>query len=453
MDILQAVERLLCYGEERLALRDKDFVRNALLHTLRLEAAGTEAAFDVAALTPSEVTRPLVEYALACGLAAAGEEERFADFLLGLVTARSSEIAEGIMREGDGKAALNAFYRLCIDSGYIKREAVSKNIRWDAEGTRYGIEMTINLSKPEKSNKDIAAQQKTVATGYPKCALCRENEGYYGNAAWPARSTLRTFPLTLGDEPYFFQFSPYVYYDQHCIVIHRDHKPMRVEAATLTKLLDFVERYPHYFAGCNASLPIVGGSILGHDHFQGGGHLMPMHKATGGRSLRMKAFPTVSVSLPDWYNSLIRLTSRDKAMLQWAGALILERWQDYSDESVGIRARTGETPHNSLTPVARKSGNTYILDLILRNNRTDAQHPDGIFHAHREYHNIKSEGIGLIEAMGLFILPARLARQTGEVAAYLTGTPYNRAALAEDMRIHADWIEALIARHGTSVSA
>ncbi|MEG1706501.1 MAG: galactose-1-phosphate uridylyltransferase, partial [Clostridia bacterium] len=334
-------------------------------------------------------------------------------------------------------------YNYGVYSDYIKSTAIAKNIMWSADKTKGKLVITINLSKPEKSNKDTAKLLSNTTATYPKCAICPENIGYCGRGV--VRQTLRAIPIILGREKWVWQFSPYAYFYQHGIAINCKHTPMKVDGNTIVKLLDFVEYAPQYFIGCNAALPIVGGSILTHDHFQGGAQLLPMHSASVLKwytCIESK----VNIGILDWYNSVIYLESADRKAVQTLATTIIDSWKNYSDESVGILAKTTDV-HNTLTPIVRKVDGVYRVYLILRNNRCDEAHPDGIFHAHKEYHNIKSEAIGLIEAMGMFILPARLSRQLTEVSSALCGK-VNVDNLSEDMEIHRDMIMRLVNQYG-----
>jgi UDPglucose--hexose-1-phosphate uridylyltransferase len=309
--------------------------------------------------------------------------------------------------------ATNYFYDLCIKSNYIRKTSIDKNIKWISKD---GLELSINLSKPEKDNKDIRKLAKAVSTTYPKCVLCLENLGYQGRNNHPARETLRIIPLEFDNEGWFWQFSPYGYYDEHLILITNEHIPMKVSRENMAKLFSFVDLYPHYFIGSNSDLPITGGSILVHEHFQGGRHIFPMMKAKDAFVIENKRFKNVKLSYLDFYNSAFRLVSKDKEVLLDLANHINETWKQFEDESVDILKSTNGERHSSITSIATKKGDEYTLLLIVRNNRCDEKYPDGIFHAHPEYHHIKKEGIGLIEAMGLFILPPRLKRQSSLIA-------------------------------------
>ena len=279
----------------------------------------------------------------------------------------------------------------------------------------YGeLDISINLSKPEKDPKKIALQGKTVSHSYPSCMLCKESVGYFGRLDFPARENHRVIPLTLADEPFYFQYSPYVYYPEHCIVFHKEHRPMKIDETVFRKLCSFLTQFPHYFIGSNADLPIVGGSILSHEHFQGGRYVFPMEKAGEREAFSLQRFPGIHFSIVNWPMSVIRLRGKDAEDCSSAASFILNRFRDYNDKALGILSHTGETLHNTITPIARMRDGLYELDLVLRNNRTTEEHPLGVFHPHEEWHNIKKENIGLIEVMGLAVLPSRLE---GELSA------------------------------------
>ena len=335
----------------------------------------------------------------------------------------------------------------------IRQTAINKTVKWDALERNIPLEITINLSKPEKNNKDIAKLLTAPKNGdkYPACALCKDNEGYYGHATQPARSNIRTIKLNLGGETWFMQYSPYLYFDEHCILLNSEHVPMKIDGNTVEKLFDFIELFPNYFIGSNSDLPIVGGSILNHEHYQGGKHLMPLQKAKAFRTYKSKKYSDVSVEVLDFYNSVVRIYGFNRNTVQALATDVIDAWKGYSDESVNIIANEDGVRHNTVTPIARfLEDRKYCIELILRNNCVSEEYPDGIYHAHPEYHNIKKEGIGLIEAMGLYILPARLKRQFSEIAKILTKqTPYDETTCAEgsDLFVHKDMIEKLLKKY------
>ena len=337
------------------------------------------------------------------------------------------------------KEATDYFYKLSQDSDYIRRYRVKKDRKWKVDSAYGEIDITINLSKPEKDPKAIAAAKNAKASSYPKCQLCVENEGYAGRVNHPARENHRIIPITVNDSAWGFQYSPYVYYNEHCIVFNGEHTPMKIEKQTFVKLFDFVKLFPHYFLGSNADLPIVGGSILSHDHFQGGNYTFAMAKAPMEETFTIKNFEDVEVGIVKWPLSVLRLRGKDETRLIDLGAHILDAWRGYTDEDAFVFANTDGEPHNTITPIARKVGDTYELDLALRNNITTEEHPLGVYHPHAQWHNIKKENIGLIEVMGLAVLPSRLKEEMEILAEYLV----EGKNIKENEKIekHADWVE------------
>lgn len=454
MLIYPSVESLLYYAQAHLLLDDLDVIwaRNLLLDELRLhDYVQYEVDYDaIEALDrPDTVLEPLVTYAVENGIITEDKREYFAGKLMNIVCKRPAEVTD-IFNDLHRKNPVKAFdwlHDYGIKSDYIKLTKIGENIKWDAKGTRGKLEITINTCRPEKNNKETAEALKAQKSDYPACTICKENEGYaFGGQI---RQTLRTVPLELGGEEWFWQFSPYAYFNQHGIAVNSEHVPMKIDDFTIVKLFDFVDFMPGYFIGCNAALPRIGGSVLTHDHFQGGAKLMPMHKAEARIKLKSKEYPYIDMCVVDWYNSVLRLSCSNREKLIEFAQKVNTAWKEYSDESVGILAKTDEQ-HNAITPIVRKADDKYIIDIIFRNNRTDKEYPDGIFHAHPEYHNIKSESIGLIEAMGLFVLPGRLARQTAEIEKYLTKEEkYSEAKLAPDMQCHKAMIEKLIKSSGS----
>lgn len=448
------IQNLIDYAKAHLELDpfDEIYVRNRLLEALHEDLYDTDFPVvtnpDISNLSaPDLVAGPLIEEAILRGIIDENGREAYLCKLMDIVSLRPSEIARRFQEESR-HSPLSGFSwleRYNIASDYIKSSMIAKNIRWIAEETKGKLEITINLSKPEKSHAQVRQEAQAGALKYPKCAICPENVGYVGGHT--ARQNLRGIPLTLQGEPWFWQFSPYAYFDQHGIAINTRHLPMHVGEDTIAKLFDFVDFIPDYFIGCNAALPIIGGSILAHDHFQGGLHRMPMQYAKAKWLFTSPAYPEVAISVLDWYNSVVHLESQNRHSLEALGNEIIAGWKHYDDPENDILSETNAL-HNSAAVIARKEEDRYLLDLILRNNRTSAEYPGGLFHAHQEYYHIKSEGIGLIEAMGLFILPGRLNRQMKEVSGYLSGKPYRKEDLAEDMKIHQPMIERLLAAHG-----
>ena len=361
--------------------------------------------------------------------------------IMGLLTPRPSEVIakfDGLYKK-DPKEATDYFYTLSRDTDYIRRYRIKKDLKWTAD-TEYGtLDITINLSKPEKDPKAIAAAKLAKQSGYPKCLLCRENEGYAGRVNHPARQNHRIIPVTINNSGRFFQYSPYVYYNEHCIVFNSEHTPMKIERATFGKLLDFVAQFPHYFVGSNADLPIVGGSILSHDHFQGGCYEFAMAKAPVEREISFAGFEDVKAGIVKWPMSVIRLDCADRERLIELADRILLAWRGYTDEAAFVFAETDGEPHNTITPIARKRDGLFELDLVLRNNITTKEHPLGVYHPHAKLHHIKKENIGLIEVMGLAVLPARLKDEMAALQkAVLEGADLRAdEALAK----HAAWVE------------
>ena len=366
---------------------------------------------------------------------------------MGALMPRPSEVTDKFneLYSVSPKAATDYFYKLSQDSDYIRRYRVEKDIKW-VTATEYGdLDITINLSKPEKDPKAIAAAKNAPQAGYPKCMLCRECEGYAGRVNFPARQNHRVIPVRINDRDWCFQYSPYVYYNEHCIVFNSLHTPMAINRDTFKKLLDFVRQFPHYFVGSNADLPIVGGSILSHDHFQGGNYTFAMAKAPVERPLVFDGFEDVKAGIVKWPMSVIRTSSEDPERLTELADKILKAWRGYTDESAFIFAETDGEPHNTITPIARKKDGLYELDLVLRNNITTNEHPLGVYHPHAELHHIKKENIGLIEVMGLAVLPSRLK---GEMAALEQAMLENRDISSdEQLAKHAEWAEDIKKHH------
>ena len=336
------------------------------------------------------------------------------------------------------KEATDYFYKLSQDSNYIRRYRVCKDQKWKVPSIYGDIDITINLSKPEKDPKAIAAAGKAKASAYPKCQLCMENEGYAGRVNHPARENHRIIPLTINDSQWGFQYSPYVYYNEHCIVFNGQHTPMKIDRAAFRKLFDFVKQFPHYFLGSNADLPIVGGSILSHDHFQGGNYTFAMAKAPIELPVTIPGYDDVEAGIVKWPLSVLRIRHKDENRLIDLATHVLDCWRSYTDEDAFIFACTDGEPHNTITPIARKVGDTYELDLTLRNNITTEEHPLGVYHPHAKLHHIKKENIGLIEVMGLAVLPSRLKQEMALLKdAILTGSDLEKD---EVLQKHAEWV-------------
>ena len=341
--------------------------------------------------------------------------------------------------EESPQEATDYYYQFSQATNYIRKDRIAKDEKWVTE-TEYGpIDITINLSKPEKDPRDIAKAGKAKASGYPACLLCIENEGFAGHFNHPARQNHRIVPMTLDGDDYYLQYSPYVYYNEHCIIFNKKHTPMKIDKAVFRKLLSFVEKFPHYTAGSNADLPIVGGSILSHDHFQGGNYTFAMAKAPYEKMFTMKAWPNVTAGIVKWPMSVIRLQGEKLSDIADAADHILSTWRGYTDESAFVFSETEGTPHNTITPIARMRDGLLELDLVLRNNITTEEHPMGVYHPHSQYHHIKKENIGLIEVMGLAVLPARLKKEMADLeTALLQGADIRKDEVLEK---HADWAE------------
>ena len=442
----QAIRQLVSYGLEKNLIQPADeiFVRNQLLMVLGLdeytpshgEARSLPELLEI--LTSDAVRRGLCDDN---GTA----RELFDTKLMGCLTPWPSQVqktfTELYQQEGP-EAATDWYYRFSQDTNYIRRDAIARDVKWITP-TAYGdLDITINLSKPEKDPKAIAAAKNAPQSGYPKCLLCVENEGYAGRMNHPARENHRVIPVTINQSAWRLQYSPYVYYNEHCIVFNEEHTPMKIEPATFRKLLDFVKQFPHYFVGSNADLPIVGGSILSHDHFQGGRYTFAMEKAPLEREWVFPGFGDVKAGIVRWPMSCIRLSCPDDNRLVELASRILAAWRGYSDPDSFVFANTDGQPHNTITPIARKRGEHFELDLVLRNNITTEEHPLGVYHPHEKLHHIKKENIGLIEVMGLAVLPSRLKAEMAELAqALVAGIPVGD--YGETIAKHAQWAEEI----------
>ena len=445
----EQVRKLVCYGLERglFTERDEIYVTNRILEILQLDEYNCDTVFSDVDL--EETLKALLDYAAEKGLTENDITHRdlFDTKLMGALMPRPSEVTNKFkeLYAISPKAATDYFYTLSRDSDYIRRYRVAKDIKW-LTATPYGeLEITVNLSKPEKDPKAIAAAKNAPQAGYPKCMLCRECEGYAGRVNFPARQNHRVIPVVINGGEWCFQYSPYVYYNEHCIVFNSLHTPMAINRETFIKLFDFVKQFPHYFVGSNADLPIVGGSILSHDHFQGGNYTFAMAKAPVEQPLFFKGYSDVEAGIVKWPMSVIRLSCEDAGRITELADCILKSWRNYSDPDVFIFAETGGEPHNTITPIARRNKERYELDLVLRNNITTPEHPLGVFHPHSELHHIKKENIGLIEVMGLAVLPARLK---AEIAALEDAILSGRDIAADEaISKHAAWADEIKARH------
>lgn len=396
-----------------------------------------------------DILASILDYAVENGLCEDSVVYRdlFDTKIMGLLTPKPSEVISKFhfLYSRDKKAATDYYYKLCQDSDYIRRYRIKNDLKWITK-TEYGdIDITINLSKPEKDPKAIAAALKMKTTSYPKCALCKENEGYMGRVNHPARQNHRIIPMTLGGDNFYLQYSPYVYYNEHCIVFNAEHTPMKIDRAAFVKLLDFVEKFPHYFVGSNADLPIVGGSILTHEHFQGGNYEFAMAKAPIETKVTFSGFEDVQAGIVKWPMSVIRIIGTDKARLVELADKVLTTWRGYTDKDSFIYAETEGTPHNTITPIARMRNGKFELDLVLRNNITTEDCPLGYYHPHPEYHHIKKENIGLIEVMGLAVLPSRLKNEMAVLGkAMVNGEDISAN---ETIAAHKEWAEMIMQKY------
>ena len=451
--IQRNIRQLVQYGLQTglITEADKIYTTNRLLELFRLdelEECSEEVSMSVEEL--EKVLAQMMDYAYAQGIMTENSivyRDLFDTKIMSMLVPRPSEvISEFETRyEKSPMEATDYFYKLSQDTDYIRRYRIKKDQKWVA-ATKYGnLDITINLSKPEKDPKAIAAAKTAKQSGYPKCLLCMENEGYAGRVNHPARQNHRVIPVVINGSRWGFQYSPYVYYNEHCIVFNSQHIPMKIEHDTFCKLFDFVKQFPHYFVGSNADLPIVGGSILSHDHFQGGHYEFAMARAQVERTFKVKGFEDVEAGIVNWPMSVIRISAADSGRLVALADVILSAWRGYSDEAAFIFAETDGEPHNTITPIARKRGEKFELDLVLRNNITTEEHPLGVYHPHANLHHIKKENIGLIEVMGLAVLPARLKDEMEKLAeAILSGADLRKDELLEK---HADWVEEFLPRY------
>ena len=434
-----ALSQLIEYAVRKNWLKDEDRVwaSNRILEALQADGFDGLVPADGELPPIQEILDRLCRYAFEHGVIDGDSATYFDLFdtkLMGLLIPRPSEITEEFYRryESSPEEATDWYYEFSGDTNYIRRDRIAKDRKWTVD-TEYGtIDITINLSKPEKDPKAIAAAGKAKASGYPKCLLCAENEGYAGRLDHPARQNHRVIPISIGGKDFFLQYSPYVYYNEHCIVFNKEHIPMHIDRQAFTNLLDFVTLFPHYFIGSNADLPIVGGSVLSHDHYQGGNYEFAMARAGVEKEFSVPGFEDVKAGIVKWPMSVIRISSKDKERLTDLAVLILDKWRAYDDEAAFIFHETEGEQHSTVTPIARRRGEVYEMDLVLRNNITTEENPLGVFHPHADKHHIKKENIGLIEVMGLAVLPARLK---GELeAGHLTEEEIGKvfAAVLED---------------------
>ena len=451
--VCEAIKKLVQYGLDTGLIRERDavYARNQILEVMGMDEYEEPGEIS-GEICLEEVLKELLDYAYETTGALKENSVVFRDLfdtkLMNCLMPRPSEVADKfwkIYHEESPEAATDYYYKLSQDSDYIRRYRIKKDLKW-VTSTEYGdLDITVNLSKPEKDPKAIAAAKLMKQSGYPKCQLCMENEGYAGRANHPARNNHRIIPITIDNNQWGFQYSPYVYYNEHCIVFNGQHVPMKIERATFVKLFDFVKQFPHYFLGSNADLPIVGGSILSHDHFQGGNYTFAMAKAPIEGKVEFAGYPQVEAGIVKWPMSVIRTRCRDTEPLIDLADKILKAWRGYTDEAAFIFAETDGEPHNTITPIARKNGDMYELDLVLRNNITTEEFPLGVYHPHQELHHIKKENIGLIEVMGLAVLPSRLKEELNLLAEYMVEGKDIRGN--EMLEKHADWVDEFTKRY------
>ena len=441
----EAISKLITYAVRTGLIEpcETTWATNAVLEVLKLDSY-TDPGQEWGDIDLAAVLDELLDDAYARGVLTENSvvyRDLFDTAIMGALTPRPSQVRAKFqtLYNQDPEKATDWYYTFSQDTNYIRRDRIAKDVRWKAD-TEYGeMDITINLSKPEKDPKAIAAARNLPASNYPRCQLCAENEGYAGRVNHPARQNHRIVPITINNSPWFLQYSPYVYYNEHCICLNSVHTPMKIDRACFGKLLDFVGQFPHYFVGSNADLPIVGGSILAHDHFQGGRYTFAMATAPVETPVTFAGYEDVTAGIVKWPMSVIRISSENPERLVDLADKILLSWRGYTDEDAFIYAETDGEPHNTITPIARMRDGKYELDLVLRNNITTEEYPLGVYHPHQELHHIKKENIGLIEVMGLAVLPARLKEELAQVADCLANGGDLRAQ--ETTAKHADWAE------------
>ena len=447
MDLQKNIKKLVTYGLDKKLIEpeDKTYTINQYLEVFRLDE------YDDPDITGEEIVLPeildrLTDAAYDRYIIKSDDivtRDLFDTKLMGIMTPKPSQVIKEFRTyyEESPKKATEFFYEFSQDTNYIRRDRVKKDMKWKVNSPYGDIDITINLSKPEKDPKAIAAAKNAKQSSYPKCQLCMENEGYAGRINHPARQNHRIMPIEINGGKWGFQYSPYVYYNEHCIVFNGQHVPMKIDRAAFTKLFDFVKQFPHYFLGSNADLPIVGGSILTHDHFQGGHYEFAMERAEIEKEFTIPGYEDVKAGIVHWPLSVIRIQSKDEKRLIDLADHILKKWRGYTDEEAYIFAETEGEPHNTITPIARKKGDMYELDLTLRNNITTEECPLGLYHPHNEYHHIKKENIGLIEVMGLAVLPSRLKAEMEHLSQCLIKG--EDIVSKEDLKKHAAWVEEI----------
>ena len=450
MEINYAINKLIKYGLENEILDEKDkiYATNQLLNLLNLEEFTEEQVDDN--LDIEEILKTILDYAVENKIIEEDTTTRrdlFDTKIMNIIMPRPSQVIEKFWDKykKSPEEATNYYYNFSKKTDYIRTYRVAKDLKWKTD-TKYGaLDITINLSKPEKDPKDIALAKQIKKTSYPKCVLCKETEGFKGNLAAVSRDNHRIIPIKLNEEKWYFQYSPYCYYNEHCIILNSEHIPMKIDTTTFKKLFDFVNQFPHYVIGSNAGLPVVGGSILTHEHYQGGRQTFPMDNAEYIYKTKINKFKDIECGILNWPLSVIRLRGKkDKRLIELAD-IILNKWREYSDEQVGIYAYTDGEMHNTITPILRKNKKIYELDLVLRNNLTTEEYPLGVFHPHEHLHHIKKENIGLIEVMGLAILPSRLKEEMNLVADYILEN--KNMEENEKIKKHSDWAKKVVAKY------
>ena len=451
--VYDAIKGLVEYGRNTGLLKEEDeiYARNQILEVLKLDEY-EEPEGPVESSDLEKILKELLDYACEKGVLETDSvvyRDLFDTKLMNCLMPRPSEVTAEFWKryEESPQAATDYFYKLSQDSDYIRRYRVCKDLKWKT-ATRYGdLDITVNLSKPEKDPKAIAAAKLAKQSGYPKCLLCMENVGYAGRVNHPARNNHRIITLTINGSRWGFQYSPYVYYNEHCIVFNGQHVPMKIDKAAFIKLFDFVKLFPHYCLGSNADLPIVGGSILSHDHFQGGHYTFAMAKAPIEKHFQMEGFEDVEAGIVFWPMSVLRLRGKDSGRLIDLADIVLKAWREYTDEAAFVYAETDGEPHNTITPIARKNGDMFELDLVLRNNITTEEFPLGVYHPDQELHHIKKENIGLIEVMGLAVLPSRLKKELADLGQAILEGRDIRAD--EELAKHADWVDEFLPKYAS----
>ncbi|PWL68902.1 MAG: UDP-glucose--hexose-1-phosphate uridylyltransferase [Clostridiaceae bacterium] len=446
-DINSLIAQLVQYGKEKglVAKEDEIYTINRLLEILHLDEYKETVCEEEMKL--EDILAQIMDWAYENGVMQENSvvyRDLFDTKLMGALVPAPSVVIKKFreLYKESPKKATDFYYDFSCNTDYIRRYRIAKDRKWKAE-TEYGtLDITINLSKPEKDPKAIAAAKNAKQSAYPKCLLCKENEGYAGRINHPARQSHRIMPVEIDGKPWGFQYSPYVYYNEHCILFNKEHTPMKIDESAFRKLLDFIRQFPHYFIGSNADLPIVGGSILAHEHFQGGHYEFAMERAGIKKEITIPGFEQIEAGIVNWPMSVIRIRHTDAGLLVKAASHILESWRKYTDEDFFIYAQTDGEPHNTITPIARMRDGKYEFDLVLRNNITTKEHPLGVFHPHQELHHIKKENIGLIEVMGLAVLPARLKNEMKRLGEFIVAG--KDISSDEELAKHADWVETFI---------